>query len=139
MRTQYLLDTNICAFLLRGKYHVNEAINKVGLENCFISEITALELKIGAELSAQRDGVNRMDSLNRFLDAINILPISNALDMAAKEKVRLRLNGTPLDDDFDLLIGCTAIVNDMVLVTENVKDFKNLQDIQMENWIRRNN
>ena len=137
MKKQYLLDTNICVFFLRGKYHVNEALKKVGLENCHISEITALELKIGAELSAQRDGLNRTDALNRFFDAIDILPISNAVDLAAKEKVRLRINGTPLDDDFDLLIGCSAIVNDMVLVTENVKDFKNLQGIHIENWIMR--
>ena len=137
MKKQYLLDTNICVFFLRGKYHVNEALKKVGLENCHISEITALVLKIGAELSAQRDGLNRTDALNRFFDAIDILPISNALDLAAKEKVRLRINGTPLDDDFDLLIGCSAIVNDMVLVTENVKDFKNLQGIHIENWIMR--
>ena len=46
--------------------------------------------------------------------------------------------GTPADDNFfDLLIGCTAIVNDLVMVTENTKDFKNFKDIQLENWIVR--
>lgn len=44
---------------------------------------------------------------------------------------------TPTEDNFDLLIGCTALVFDMVMVTENVKDFKNLAGIQIENWIRR--
>ena len=137
MKPKYLLDTNICVFLLRGKYRVNEAIDRVGWEQCSISEITALELRIGAELAEHRDGLNRVDDLNRFLMAINTVPISNALDLAAKEKVRLRLNGTPLDDDFDLLIGCTAIANEMVLVTENLKDFKNLHGIRLENWIER--
>ena len=137
MKPQYLLDTNICVFLLRGRYRVNVAIDKVGWSRCAISEITALELKIGAELAEQRDGLNRVEDLNRFLMAINIVPISNTLDLAAKEKVRLRLNGTPLDDDFDLLIGCTAITNEMVLVTENIKDFKNLHGIRLENWIER--
>ena len=42
-----------------------------------------------------------------------------------------------IDDDFDLLIGCTAIVNGMMMVTENIKDFKNLKGIQLENWIAR--
>lgn len=137
MRPQYLLDTNICVFYLRGRYAVNKAIDKVGWGSCAISEITALELKIGAELSEQRDGVSRMNSLNRFLDAIKVVPISNALDLAAKEKVRLRLNGTPIDDDFDLLIGCTAIANNMIVVTENIKDFKNINGIRLENWIVR--
>lgn len=43
---KYLLDTNICIFLLRGKYYIDEKIDAVGgLENCFISEITVAELK----------------------------------------------------------------------------------------------
>ena len=47
---KYLLDTNICIFLLRGKYNVNKKIDTVGLDNCYISEITVAELKYGAEL-----------------------------------------------------------------------------------------
>ena len=46
--------------------------------------------------------------------------------------------GTPIEDNFDLLIGCTAILHDMILVTENIKDFKGLKGIQIENWINRN-
>ena len=57
--------------------------------------------------------------------------------MAAEEKVRLRLCGTPLDDDFDLLIGCTALSKGMTMVTENLKDFKRLKGIKIENWIVR--
>jgi tRNA(fMet)-specific endonuclease VapC len=134
---RYLLDTNICVHLLRGHYNVDKAIDRVGWENCCISEITELELKIGVELSRSRDGRDRSDGLKRFLDTIAIIPISTAIDLAAKEKVRLRTQGTPIDDDFDLLIGCTALSNGMVMVTENVKDFKNLKGIQLENWIAR--
>ncbi len=47
---KYLLDTNICIFLLRGKYNVDKKMDEVGLENCYISEITVAELKYGAEL-----------------------------------------------------------------------------------------
>lgn len=76
---KYLLDTNICIFLLRGKYDVDSKI----------------------------------------------------------DNVRLRISGTPLEDNFDLLIGCTAILHNMILVTENIKDFKGLKGIQIENWINR--
>ncbi len=134
----YLLDTNICVWLLRGRFHVDDAIDHVGWGNCYISEITALELKMGVELSMRKDGIDRTAQLDRFLASVKILSISKALDLAAKEKIRLRLAGTPLEDNFDLLIGCTAIVYDMVLVTENIKDFKNLQNIQLDNWIKRN-
>ena len=63
---QYLLDTNICVFYLRGKFDVDQRIDQVGWENCFISEITMLELKMGAELSLQRDGVDRSEKLDAF-------------------------------------------------------------------------
>lgn len=51
---QYLLDTNICIFLLRGQYDVDKKIDEVGLENCHISEITMAELKYGAELGRKK-------------------------------------------------------------------------------------
>ena len=54
----------------------------------------------------------------------------------AEEKARLALAGTPTGE-FDLLIGCTAVAKKMIMVTENVKDFQNIQDIQIENWIER--
>ncbi len=133
----YLLDTNICAFYLRGKFHVDQMIDRVGWDHCYISEITALELKFGAELSKYRDGIDRNPQLNAFLEAIRILPITGSLDLAAQEKIRLRLLGTPADDNFDLLIACTAVVNDLVMVTDNTKDFKNILNIRLENWIVR--
>ena len=135
--SQYLLDTNICAFYLRGKYDVDKRIDQVGWTNCFISEITMLELKMGAELSKQKDGIDRSKQLNLFFADIQILPINGAIDIAAKEKIRLRMAGTPCDDNFDLLIACTSIANDMVCVTDNTKDFIRFSGIRLENWITR--
>lgn len=135
--TQYLLDTNICIFYLRGRYNIDQRIDKVGWENCYISEITELELKMGVELSMQRDGTDRSERLNLFLADINILPINTAIDLAALEKIRLRLAGTPCDDNFDLLIACTAIANDIICVTDNTKDFHRFRGIRLENWVVR--
>ena len=134
---KYLLDTNICIFLLRGKYNVDKKMDEVGLENCNNSEITVAELKYGAELGNRQGLVRRMQSLDEFIASVRVLPISETLDLFAKEKARLRLAGTPADDNFDLLIGCTAIVYDLVMVTENLQDFKNFSGIRLENWIRR--
>ena len=136
-QTAYLLDTNICIFYLRGRYRIDQLIDKVGWENCYISEITELELKMGVELSMQKDGIDRSEQLNQFLSDINVLPINGAIDIAASEKVRLRLAGTPCDDNFDLLIACTAIANDMICVTDNTKDFHRFRDIRLENWVIR--
>ena len=92
---------------------------------------------MGAELSMQRDSIDRSERLNQFLDDIKIMPINSAIDVAASEKIRLRLVGTPRDDNFDLLIACTAIANDMVCVTDNTKDFHRFLNIQLENWVVR--
>ena len=134
---RYLLDTNICIFLLRGQYDIDKRLDEAGLENCYISEITEAELKYGAELGRRKGLKQRTEQLQEFLASIQVLPISNAIDLYASEKARLRLAGTPVDDDFDLLIGCTAIVNDMVMVTENFKHFKHFTDIRLENWVER--
>jgi tRNA(fMet)-specific endonuclease VapC len=133
----YLLDTNICVFYLRGRFDIDKKIDAVKWENCYISEITMLELKMGAELSLQKDGIDRSEQLNRFFSDINILPVADAIDLAAKEKIRLRLAGTPCEDNFDLLIACSAIANNMVCVTDNTKDFHRFQNIHLENWVIR--
>ncbi len=134
---KYLLDTNICVFLLRGKYHVDDVINKHGLTNCGISEITLAELKYGAELGRQKGIGYREQALDAFISLIQIVPIIDCLDLYAQEKARLRLAGTPADDDFDLLIGCTSVYHHLVMVTENIKDFKNIRNIRIENWVHR--
>ncbi|MGD1893112.1 MAG: hypothetical protein ACFB15_21315 [Cyclobacteriaceae bacterium] len=42
-----------------------------------------------------------------------------------------------MHDEFDLLIGITAVENKLTLVTDNAKDFKLIDGIQMENWFKR--
>lgn len=129
--TKYLLDTNICIFFLKGLFKLDAKIQEVGLENCFISEITVAELKFGAEKS-QKVEQNRL-VVSTFISQMNILPIFNSLDFYAQEKNRLQKQGTPIDE-FDLLIGATALANDLVLVTNNTRHFMRLTDIQIEDW-----
>lgn len=69
--------------------------------------------------------------------AFSIIQIISSLRLYAKEKVRLRKLGKPINDEFDLLIGVTAVQNKMKLVTDNVRDFENIMDIQIENWFKR--
>lgn len=132
--TKYLLDTNICIFFPKGLFELDAKIKEVGLENCFISEVTVAELKFGAEKS-QKVKRNRL-VVSIFISQMNILPIFNSLDFYAQEKNRLQRQGTPIDE-FDLLIGATALANDLVLVTNNTKHFKRLTDIQIEDWTQK--
>jgi tRNA(fMet)-specific endonuclease VapC len=131
---KYLLDTNICIFYFKEKYGVQKRLQQIGCENCAISEITLAELVYGAECSA--DIEKNMIIINNFIRCIQVLPILNAIETFAKEKACLRKTGNMIDD-FDLLIGATAIANNMILVTENEKHLSRLSGIQVENWIER--
>lgn len=129
----YLLDTNIFIYFLKGRFGLVEKIERIGFENLFISEITVAELKYGVEKSANPD--KNRPIINELIDKFKQLPIYGALDIYAKEKARLKKAGN-IVDDLDLLIDATAIQNNMVLVTNNKKHFDRLQNIKFENWTK---
>ena len=128
---RYLLDTNICVFYLRGKHQFAE---KKWRECCCISDVTLLELRYGAENS--NNPQKHHQAVDVFLDDLTVIPITTAIDIYAKEKVRFKKMGMPLHDEFDLIIGATAIANELILVTDNTKHFKNFDGIKIENWAR---
>ncbi len=130
---KYLLDTNICIYFLKGLYNLDKQIEKAETENCFVSEITIAELKFGVENSESKE--RNKKTIDDFVNKFTIIPIFNSLDIYAKEKARLRKKGLPLDD-FDLLIGATAISSNFILVTRNVSDFERLEGIAIENWVK---
>lgn len=128
---KYLLDTNICIYFFKGQFGLHEKIATIGEENCLLSEITIAELKYGAENSFQKE--KNRKNVAEFIAKFEVLPIFPALDIFAKEKARLKTKGRILDD-FDLLIGTTAIHNRLTLVTRNISDFDRLDGIEMEDW-----
>lgn len=131
---KYLLDTNICAYFLNGKFDLVETIERKGFVHCAVSEITIAELKYGAEKSLYKEKNRKVIEL--FQQQFNILPIFSALDIYAKEKARLKIKGMMLDD-FDLLIGSTAIFNNLIVVTKNKSDFERMEQIKIEDWTER--
>lgn len=135
--TKYLLDSNICIEILRGSSSVRNILTKVNFDECSISLITMLELRVGEELGKQSNRYSkyRFQPIETFLKSIQIIPIDSALRLFIKEKARLQLAGTPAHNNFDLLIGCTAVSENLVMVTDNIKDFKNIEGIKIEDWI----
>ncbi len=132
---QYLLDTNICIFFLRGKLDFDKIIKQKGLQNCFISEITVFELKYGAENS--ENPKKSHEAVDKFIKGLTVIPIFGIVKEYAKIKVYLRRNGTPIYNEFDLIIGVSALVNNLTLVTDNTKDFRFIPNLILENWFQR--
>lgn len=130
---KYLLDTDICIFFLQGKFDIKEKIKKVGISNCYISEITIAELKFGAMKSTNIERHSK--EVDKMEELFTVIPIYNSLDYYAKEKVKLQKSGN-LISDFDLLIGVTSIPNDLVLVSNNEKHLGRITNIELENWTK---
>ena len=131
-RSLYLLDTDVSVNFMRGSADTIRKINDVGMKNFHLSEITIAELKYGAEKS-NRPEQNHQE-VDSFIAKFGIVPIRQALDVFAFEKARLEKLGLRLDD-FDLLIGATAIYYGFVLVTNNVKHFERMEHLSVENWM----
>lgn len=129
----YLLDTDVCIFFLKGKYDIKDKILEVGIENCYISEITVAELKYGAEKSENFSKHSK--EVEKMEELFTVIPIYNSLDAFAKEKVRLQKEGS-LIPDFDLLIGVTSVSNDMILISNNEKHLRRISGVKLENWVK---
>lgn len=128
----FLLDTNICIFALRGDPAVVECLRKHGQRECYVSDITVMELRYGAYRSARVKA--NLAIVNTFLEKMRIVPYAVAIDIFCREKVRLQQIGMPLED-YDLLIGAAAIAKGLTLVTHNVKHFERIEGLVIEDWV----
>ena len=131
---KYLLDTNICIFYMKGRYQLDEKIKKVGQKNCYISEITVAELLYGVSRSGNKE--KHLKQTADFISQFKVMPIYDALPIFADQKAALCARGE-LIDDFDILIGCAAILNHLTIVTDNIKHLGRLPGIIVENWTNR--
>ena len=84
------------------------------------------ELLYGAACSSKKE--EHLAQVNEFVNLYPILPFF------AESKAELRKQGQ-LIDDFDILIGVTAVANKMTLVSENLKHLSRIPNIKTENWI----
>ncbi len=127
----YLLDTNVCVEFFKKNERVGRRMSLLESGQLFISVISLAELKYGAFKSNRQD--HHLDLIAAFLDEVVVLPIDACIDIFATEKVRLSKAGSVIDN-FDLLIGATAIHHRLTLVTNNTKHFQRIQGIQLEDW-----
>ena len=128
----YLLDTDIVVFFLRNKKNITEHLALLNPQDIFVSEVTVAELEYGNRCSGRYEE-NKL-IVDRFLSSVNVVPFSDAIHLYAEERYRLRLIGQSIED-FDLLIGCTAVSNNLIMVTNNAKHYSRIKDIRIDNWV----
>ncbi len=135
--SRYLLDTNICVHYMKGEFGLIGKVDAIGFEKCFLSEITIIELLFGvAKSDPARQAANRrnVEILRKAFDGQE-LSIELTKETFAEEKARRRKIGRVVDD-FDLLIGATAIAHDLTLVTHNTKHFTDTPTLVLSDWVQ---
>jgi len=130
----YMLDTNICIYVLRNRSKRLQHKFKVEKDLC-ISAVTYAELCFGIENSAPTLRSKRWEQLNLFTRLLNI----EALDWNAGRhygclRAWLREQGKPIGNN-DLFIASHAQSMGAVLVTNNMREFSRVPDLKVENWV----
>ena len=125
-----MVDTNIWIHFFKGKYGVRDKIQNVNTEQLCVSEISIAELTYGAYHSSNRQ--KHLQEIHLVRDNFCLYPISECIDDYAVLRDELSRQGLTVEN-FDLLIAATAIHYHLILVTENVKHFKNIPGLKIEN------
>ena len=129
----YLLDTNVLIDILRNKRKdINERLREIRIDHCVVSDVSVYELYCGVAASA--NPVKNREILEELFKNLAVIPASDAYWDAAEEKKRLSQAGTPIED-MDLLIGCTALVYGLTLITGNTRHMSRIQGLKTEPWL----
>lgn len=130
---RYMLDTNICIYAIKHKPEkVFQKLQEVDPSDVCISSVTYAELVHGVEKSAAPNK-NRL-ALYMLLANIEILNFDvNAAESYGKIRAGLEKNGTPIGP-LDMMIAGHAQSLGYIVVTNNVKEFKRVNNLKIENW-----
>lgn len=130
----YLLDTNTCIYIIKKKPPgVLEKLKSKRLSDIFISSITVAELEYGVAKSNSPE--NNKIALIEFLSIFTILPF-NDKDAVEFGNIKSLLSSKgKIIGPMDLLIASQAKSRNLIVVTNNVREFKRVPDLKIENWV----
>ena len=136
-RISYLLDSNILSEPARLKPNAQVLKQFANHDDCYATAaIVWHELVYGCELLPAS---KRKEQLQAYLEmllmnGLIILPYDQlAADWYAKERARLQLQGKTCAYA-DGEIAAIAVSNKLTLVTRNIQDFQNFQNLNLQNW-----
>lgn len=131
--TRFILDTNVIIALVNNTAsHVGERIRSYPQGDIVLSALVVYELYYGAFASGRRER-NLME-----IDALRfpILPFdAEDARQAGELRAHLRSAGTPIGS-YDLLIAGQALARNLTLVTNNVREFRRVPGLQVEDWLK---
>ncbi len=130
---KYLLDTCTLSYFFRKDPNIIMHFESCSPDDLATSSITVMEIEYGLKLHPERE-----IKIRPLWEELKILV--TILDFGDKEasyagalRSHLKETGTPIGA-YDLLIGVTAKVNHLILITSNVKEFTLIPDLKIKDW-----
>lgn len=135
MVPRYLLDTDICIYLRRSdRPQIRARFASLQADEAAISVITHGELTYGALKSS--GAAQAMEGLARFVRVVPVLPLPQSASLTYGEiRLALAASGNLIGPN-DLWIAAHALADGLILVTNNVREFKRVKGLKVENWAR---
>ncbi len=132
---KYLIDTNICIYIMNNRpIDVIKKFKKVNIGEVGVSTVTISELQYGVAKSQQRK--KNQSRLNEFIAPLILLPYdSDAAKTYGDIRYSLEKVGHPIGP-LDLLIAAHAMSQNLIIVTNNDKEFSRIKDLKVENWAK---
>ena len=135
MQTQYLLDTNICIYIIKHQPEIVRQHFEKHLphRNILISVITLGELRFGAEKSQHKEkALKVIDELTSMIQVVEL--DENVAHHYAEIRQNLASKGQIIGAN-DLWLAAHARANHWVMVTNNEKEFTRVDGLKVENWV----
>lgn len=135
MKPKYMLDTNICIYLMKHQpTEVKERFDQCFVGEVVISAITLAELEYGVTCSGSRAASNRAQLIS-FMEDVPVVAFEAAA--ASAYGPARYANQERSRDALDKLIAAHAIAMGVTLVTNNEADFAVYPGLTVENWVNR--
>jgi tRNA(fMet)-specific endonuclease VapC len=130
---KYLLDTNIVIYVLKRRPKEVLDIFNTNASRMAISSITLSELMYGAEKSLNTD--KNLEAVEEFVSHLEVLPYdAKASQHYGQIKAALEKKGQIIGEN-DIHIAAHAISHGLILVSNNVREFKRVPNLALENWV----
>jgi tRNA(fMet)-specific endonuclease VapC len=132
MMNDFLLDTNVCIGYLKGHVAIWQRLSPLPRATVMLCDIVKLELYYGAYKSTSQE--KNLAVLEKFFREFKSLPFNEpAVIKCAQLRAQLEKKGTPIGP-YDLQIAAIALVNNLVLVTHNTREFSRVEGLRIEDW-----
>ena len=131
--TQYVLDTNIVSYCLKGLFDLEGKIYSVldSGDGIILSPITLYEIMRGLYAVRANRRISLFTALTKHFDEKDIVRD----DWIEAAKLYAENLNTPMSES-DLLQAAFCIRNEYTLVTHNTRHFQHLKNLSLEDWVK---